>query len=254
MSRAAVLWSLFALQAICCAYFLMDIAWDLLWPSSINRLANSDVLEALVTIALFVAAAAHAIFILGVSFDPLLKELRTPPPLEVVLVQKSDSERPEEADYLAESAQDGGGAMRLFNIINFNTWARRLQLDFSDLEQGGISYDQLSGELKIENGVVQMAQPVVLESPLSRFVLKGSTDLNASTIDATLDVRLPVSNNVAWITALAVGLPAAAGVFLAGQVFEEQFDRLSTLSYTISGNSDDPDIEFDGFFGTGAND
>lgn len=53
MSRAAVLWSLFALQAICCVYFLMDITWDLLWPASINRFADSDILEALVTIALF---------------------------------------------------------------------------------------------------------------------------------------------------------------------------------------------------------
>lgn len=61
------------------------------------------------TIALFGAAAVHAIIILGVSFEPFISELRTPPPLEVVLVQKSDSERPEEADYLAESAQDGGG-------------------------------------------------------------------------------------------------------------------------------------------------
>ena len=57
MSRAAVLWSLFALQAICCAYFLMDITWDLLWPTSVNRLADSDVLEALVTIALFFGLA-----------------------------------------------------------------------------------------------------------------------------------------------------------------------------------------------------
>lgn len=57
MSRTAVLWSLFALQAICCAYFLMDIAWDLLWPTSLNRLADSDVLEALVTIALFFGLA-----------------------------------------------------------------------------------------------------------------------------------------------------------------------------------------------------
>lgn len=67
--------------------------------------AKPDIL----TIALFGAAAAHAIFILGVNFDPILQELRTPPPLEVILVQRTDSERPEEADYLAESAQDGGG-------------------------------------------------------------------------------------------------------------------------------------------------
>jgi len=57
MSRAAVLWSLFALQAICCAYFLMDIAWDLLWPTAINALAESDMIEALVTIALFFGLA-----------------------------------------------------------------------------------------------------------------------------------------------------------------------------------------------------
>ena len=57
MSRAAVLWSLFALQGICCAYFLMDITWDLLWPTSFNLLADSDVLEALVTIALFFGLA-----------------------------------------------------------------------------------------------------------------------------------------------------------------------------------------------------
>ena len=63
----------------------------------------------LLTICLFAAAAIHAVIILGVSFPPILNELRTPPALEVVLVQKSDSERPEEADYLAESSQDGGG-------------------------------------------------------------------------------------------------------------------------------------------------
>jgi len=60
MSRNATLWSLFALQAICCGYFLMDIAWDLIWPESFNRLAESDIVEALVTIALFFSLAFTA--------------------------------------------------------------------------------------------------------------------------------------------------------------------------------------------------
>ncbi len=51
----------------------------------------------------------HAVVILGVSFEPFLNATRTPPALEVVLVQRNDSERPEEADYLAQTAQDGGG-------------------------------------------------------------------------------------------------------------------------------------------------
>lgn len=62
-----------------------------------------------ITIALFVAAVVHAVVLLAVSFRPFLDEMRTPPALEVILVQKSDSERPDEAAYLAQSSQDGGG-------------------------------------------------------------------------------------------------------------------------------------------------
>jgi len=62
------------------------------------------------TIALFGAAALHALIVLGISFEPFLSETQTPRSLEVILVQNQpDSERPEEADYLAQSAQDGGG-------------------------------------------------------------------------------------------------------------------------------------------------
>ena len=61
------------------------------------------------TFTLFLAAAMHAIFILGISFSPTLSEQRTPPALEVVLVKPADTEKPEKADYLANAAQDGGG-------------------------------------------------------------------------------------------------------------------------------------------------
>ncbi len=57
MSRSAILWSLLTLQAFCCAYFLMDIAWDFIWPTSINWLAESDAVEALVTISLVFSLA-----------------------------------------------------------------------------------------------------------------------------------------------------------------------------------------------------
>jgi protein TonB len=75
-------------------------------PSSEHK--QTDIL----TIALFVAAVVHAIVLLGVSFRPVLDEMRTPPTLEVILVQKKavlEEEGPEDANYLAQSSQDGGG-------------------------------------------------------------------------------------------------------------------------------------------------
>lgn len=61
------------------------------------------------TIALGVAALLHVFVIFGISFDSILEEMKTPPSVEVILVQESNSERPEEADYLAAFSQDGGG-------------------------------------------------------------------------------------------------------------------------------------------------
>lgn len=73
--------------------------------ATLSKLKQPDILS----IALFLAAAAHAIVILGVSFRPFLNEMRTPPALEVILVQQSDNEAPEDAAFLAQSSQDGGG-------------------------------------------------------------------------------------------------------------------------------------------------
>lgn len=61
-------------------------------------------------LALFLAAALHAILILGLGFEfaPDLEEERLPT-MEVLLVHSESKEAPEEADYLAQANQKGGG-------------------------------------------------------------------------------------------------------------------------------------------------
>lgn len=66
-------------------------------------------------IMLFLAAAFHGIIILGVGFKPFLQQTKTPPALEVVLVDKSSTLTPEEAEYLAQVSQDGGGDTDEYN-------------------------------------------------------------------------------------------------------------------------------------------
>ena len=61
------------------------------------------------TVTLFVAAALHAILILGLGFVAPTRAVTAPPSLEVILVQEAPEEAPEEADYIAQISQDGGG-------------------------------------------------------------------------------------------------------------------------------------------------
>ncbi len=61
-------------------------------------------------LTLFLATAIHGIVILGVTFRSEDGVLDSPPSLDVVLVQNRTEEAPEEADYLAQANQDGGGS------------------------------------------------------------------------------------------------------------------------------------------------
>lgn len=52
-SRSLILWGLFIVQALCCVYFLFDILLDWIRPTTYNPLTDSDLVEAIVTLVLF---------------------------------------------------------------------------------------------------------------------------------------------------------------------------------------------------------
>ncbi|MCW8841629.1 MAG: energy transducer TonB, partial [Gammaproteobacteria bacterium] len=61
-------------------------------------------------LTLFLAVAVHALLILGISFDfEQLVPREIPISLEITLVHSSDREKPDDADYLAQASQKGGG-------------------------------------------------------------------------------------------------------------------------------------------------
>ncbi len=62
-------------------------------------------------LTLFIAAALHAVVILGVGFNPLDRDKPDPttPTLDITIVNPNRTLPPEEYDYLAEASQEGGG-------------------------------------------------------------------------------------------------------------------------------------------------
>jgi protein TonB len=63
---------------------------------------------------LFLAAGIHALVILGVTFDveDLFKPDHQRAPLEITLVHSRSDKAPEQADYLAQANQEGGGNVK----------------------------------------------------------------------------------------------------------------------------------------------
>lgn len=145
-------------------------------------------------------------------------------------------------------ATGSDGILRLFAVLNFDSLARRLRLDFSDLYQSGLAYDSIEGRMTFERGILVFSEPLLVRSPSSRLQLAGSADLINETLNTRLVATLPVAGNLTFLTAVAAGLPAAAGVFLVSKLFEKQVDQATSISYTIRGDWDDPTIKFDRMF------
>lgn len=141
---------------------------------------QSDVL----TIALFVAAIAHAIVLLGVSFQPVLEEMYTAPALEVILVQKTAAaeEDPDEASYLAQSSQDGGGQTDE-NTRPSSPFASDIDSDADGLASAPV---QASAPAPAENSAEEIITAVFSDKQVATEITTEVTDK----IDAPADTVL----------------------------------------------------------------
>lgn len=147
-----------------------------------------------------------------------------------------------------ETTSAATGALKVLGVLNFNNLARRLRLDFSDLYKKGLSYDSVRGILLFTPGELTVREPLVVKGPSSDFQLTGDLDLDRELMDVQLVVTLPITHNLPWVAALAGGPAVAAGVYVAGKVFEKQLDKLTSAVYEVKGPWSDPEIEFKRLF------
>lgn len=132
--------------------------------------------------------------------------------------------------------------LRLIALFNFDTLARRLRLDFSDLAAKGFAYDRIYSEVNFDDGTATLLEPLVVESSSSKMQMAGTIDLMDEEVDAELVVTLPVAGNLIVATAFVAGLPAGLGVYLVSKMFGEQVDKVSSISYRVRGSWNDPKI------------
>ena len=132
--------------------------------------------------------------------------------------------------------------LRLIALFNFDTIARRIRLDFSDLAAKGFSYDTVQSRVKFDAGAAQIVEPLVVKASSSKMQVAGTIDLLRETLDTELVVTLPVAGNLAVAAAFIAGLPTGLGIYLVSKMFNEQVDKVSSISYTVEGPWSDPSL------------
>ncbi len=143
----------------------------------------------------------------------------------------------------------GSGALKLVSIINFSAIMRRLRFS-DDLLRRGLAFDEITGNMELEDGLLHLRDRLVISGPSSLYQITGDVDLAAETINGEMYVTLPVSDNIPWLGLLTANIPLAVGAYLFDQIFGDQVDSLTSAVYTLQGPWEGLQPEFKQAFGS----
>lgn len=140
-------------------------------------------------------------------------------------------------------AAEGTGALKAFGALNFNSMARRLKLDFSDLYQSGVSFDVLRANARFADGVMTLTEPMLVDGPGGKFLTSGSTNLLDHSLDMKLAVTFPVTSTLPMVAVLAgLAPPVAASIYVTEKLIGEELSRFTSASYDVRGTWEEPDM------------
>lgn len=136
------------------------------------------------------------------------------------------------------------GALKVFGMLNFNSITRRLKLDFSDLYESGLSYDEVKGSFVVNDGLMHIQKPMVIDGPGGKFQTVGKINLVNKQLDQELVVTLPVTGTLPLVAVLAGLNPVVAGaIWVTDKLIGDKLERFTSLTYEITGSWDDPKMK-----------
>jgi len=141
---------------------------------------------------------------------------------------------------------------RIFNLLNSDTLWRRLQLDFSDLYEAGVAFDAISGKARLDSGVLSFDPELQIVGPSGAFKFSGTTDMAGETLDMSMVVVLPLTQNLPLAALLlGAGVPIGGALFVLDKVLGDPLSKLTSATYSVKGTWDEPEVNLRRVFDDG---
>jgi uncharacterized protein (TIGR02099 family) len=140
------------------------------------------------------------------------------------------------------------GAGKLLGVLSLQSLARRLALDFRDLVGEGFAFDEVTGDVRIQNGVMKSDNLSII-GPAARVAISGEADIARETqqlkvrVQPTLSATLSTGAALLMIANPLIGAAVGAGSWLAQKVFQDPFEQIFSFEYAISGSWSNPRVE-----------
>ena len=132
------------------------------------------------------------------------------------------------------------GLARLFGLLSFDAFTRRLKIGLGDVVNKGLAFDKIEANAVLSKGILQLSH-LQLDGPSVRMQLKGNTDLIAEEHDLTAAVTPLVGDSIPTMALLSGVSPITAiGVYLLQKIVPPLSGNLFTFDYRITGGWQEP--------------
>jgi uncharacterized protein (TIGR02099 family) len=136
----------------------------------------------------------------------------------------------------------GPGAGRLLSVLSLQSLPRRLALDFRDVFQEGFAFDNITGEVTIDDGVAA-TRNLRMRGVQAVVLMEGSADMNRETQNLRVVVVPEINAGTASLAYAAINPAVGLGTFLAQLFLRRPLMAAGTREFSVQGGWDDPKIE-----------
>jgi uncharacterized protein YhdP len=131
------------------------------------------------------------------------------------------------------------GTGRILGLLSVTSLPRRFSLDFKDMTEDGLVFDDIKGKFRIDFGDAWTCN-LGLEGPVADMGIVGRTGILRQDYDQVAAVRPHVTNLAPVAGAFLAGPAIGAATLLITQILKKPLSGLGESYYTISGGWDEP--------------
>ena len=140
------------------------------------------------------------------------------------------------------------GLGKLLGVLSLQSLKRRLTFDFQDLFGEGFAFDEITGDVRIQDGIMK-SDNLRIVGPSARVTIAGETDIARETqrlkvrVQPTLSGTVSVGAAALLLANPILGAAVGAGSLLAQTVLKDPIEQIFAYEYAVAGHWSDPTVE-----------
>ena len=141
--------------------------------------------------------------------------------------------------HIAEVSDQGA---RIFSLFSLDSLRRKLVLDFRDVFQEGIFFNDFEGDFSIDNGIA-VTENAYMDGVAGGVDVVGSVNLSTQELDYYITFSPRLFSNLPVLAGVMASQPQVFVLtFAITKVLEPIVDVISQVNFKLSGNVDNPDF------------